>query len=109
MESAAERDDHRPAGRCFGELDGRLDGLRAGIRQEEPRRIALAEIWEALRQQLVQLQTGLVVQDVLLGVDDVRGLVGDRRRDAWMGVAGARHADPRGVVEVPIAADRLDP
>ena len=109
VETASEGDDHRPASGRLGELDRGLDGFRAGVRQEEPCRLARREVGEAPRQQLVQLQSGLVVEDVLLCVNDVRGLIGDRRGDARVGVPGARHPDPRGVVEETVALEGLDP
>ncbi len=109
VEAAAEGDDPRPPGGVLGQLDGRLDRLRPGVREEEPGLLPVAQAGEGARQALVQLEAGLVVQDVLLGVDDLAGLLGDRRRDARMGVAGVRDPDPAGVVEVALAVDRLDP
>ena len=61
------------------------------------------------REPLVQPQPGLVVDDVLLAVEQLRGLRLDRRDDPRVGVAGVGDADPRGVVEVPLALGRDQP
>ena len=60
-------------------------------------------------QPLVQPQPGLVVDDVLLAVEELRRLVRDRRGDPRMGVARVGDADPRRVVEVPLAVGRDQP
>ena len=109
VEAAAEGDDPRPPRGVLGQLDRRLDRLRPGVREEEPGLLPVPQAGEGARQALVQLQPGLVVEDVLLGVDDLAGLLGDRGRDARVGVTGVRDPDPAGVVEVALAVDRLDP
>ena len=110
VEAAAERDDQRPARRDLGQLDGRLDRLGPGVREEEAvGSSSVRGFGKCSRQPRVQLETGLVVDDVLLEVDAARGLLGDRGRDARMGVAGVRDADAARVVEVALAVDRLDP
>ena len=106
VEAAAEGDDRRAPRRHLGELDRGFDRLGPGVRQEE-RRIGAAR--KVPRQALVQQQPGLVVDDVLLAVDELRRLLRDRRRDPRMRMPGADHADPRGVVEVAFATDRLQP
>ena len=100
--AAAEAKDHRPAGRDPGQLDRRLDRLRAAVREERTPAVAGQDVLEPL----VEAQAGLVVDDVLLAVEQLRGLGGDGRRDPWMGVAGVGDADPRAVVEVAIAIGR---
>ena len=60
----------RPAGRDPGQLDRRLDRLRAGVRQERLPRPAGQDVLEPL----VQPQARLVVDDVLLAVEQLRGL-----------------------------------
>ena len=87
VEAAAERDDPRPMGGVLGQLDGRLDRLRPGVREEEPGLFPVPQAWEGARQALVELQSGLVVQDVLLGVDDPARLLGNGRRHAQIGRA----------------------
>ena len=109
VEAAPEGDDPRPPRRVLRQLDGRLDRLRAGVRQEETRGLPVAQAREGARQALVELEARLVVEDVLLGVDDPRGLLCDRCGNARMGMAGVRDADPAGVVQVSLTVDRLDP
>ena len=91
MVAVAEREDGRPPGRDAGQLDRRLDGLGARVRQERLPRPAGQQRAEPL----VQPQAGLVVQDVLLAVEELRGLRRDGRGDPRMGVAGVRDADAR--------------
>ena len=102
VEPAAEREDDRTTGRDPRELDRGLDRLGARVGQERLPRTAGQDVLKPL----VQPQARLVVQDVLLAVEELGGLRRDRRRDARMGVARVRHADPRRVVEVarPVAA-----
>ena len=97
--AVAEGEDRRPPGRDARQLDRRLDGLGAGVGQERLPRTAGQDVLEPL----VEPQPGLVVQDVLLAVEQLRGLGGDRRRDPRMGVAGVGDADPRRVVEIALA------
>src|SRR5256885_9004413 len=52
---------------------------------------------------------GLVVDDVLLGMDDLGRLAGDGRDDLGVGVAGVGHADAARVIEVALAVDRREP
>ncbi len=103
--TAPEADDDRPAGRDPGELDRRLDRLGAAVREERPPAVAGHDVLEAL----VQPQPGLVVDDVLLAVEELLGLGRDRRRHPRVGMAGARDADPRAVVEVALAVGRDEP
>ena len=103
VEAAAEGDDRRPMGGDLGQLHGGLDGLGAGVGQEQTDVVIGAGVREVARQALVELEAGLVVQDVLLGVDDPARLLGDGRRDPRVGVAGVRDPDPARVVEVAIA------
>ena len=57
----------------------------------------------------MELEPGLVVDDVLLEVDAAGGLLGDGGRDAGVGMAGVRHPDAARVVEIAFAVDGLDP
>ena len=109
METAAECDHQRAARRDLGQLHGRLDRLGPGVREEEAVGRIGPGIREALRQPAVQLETRLVIDDVLLEVDAARGLLGDRGHNARMGVSGVHDADAARVVEVARAVDRLDP
>ena len=107
VEPAAEPDDHRAVGGDARELDRGLDRLRARIRQERLPRAT----WQHAAQPVVQAQSRLVVGDVLLRVDDLRGLRRDGRRDPRVRVTRVRHPDPRRIVEVagPVAGDQPRP
>ena len=105
VERVAERDDRRPPRRHARQLDGGLDGLGAGVRQEGAPWSARQEV----RQAIVEAQPGLVVDDVLLAVEQLRGLGLHGGHDSRMGVARVRDADPRRVVEVPVALGRDQP
>ena len=96
MEPAAEREDDRATRRDPRELDRGLDRLGARVGQERLPRPAGQHVPKSL----VQPQARLVVEDVLLAVEELAGLGGDRGRDARMSVSGVGHADPRRVVEV---------
>ena len=109
VEAAAERDERRPAGRDLGELHGGLDGLGARVREEQPVLGPRHRVREAVGQAAMQLQAGLVVDDVLLEVDPARRLLGDGRNDARMGVARVGYPDAAGVIEVALPVGRFDP
>ncbi len=109
VEAAAERDERRPPRRDLRELHGRLDRLGARVGQEEAVGRIGPWVGESLRQPSVQLEPGLVVDDVLLEVDAARRLLGDGRHHAGMGVARVGDADAAGVVEVALPVGRLDP
>ena len=97
--AVAEGEDGRPAGGDPGQLDGRLDRLGARVRQERLPRPARQD----RPQPVVEPQAGLVVQDVLLAVEQLRGLRRDGGGDPRMGMAGVGDPDPRRVVEVALA------
>ena len=102
VEAAVEGNHERPSRGDLGQLDRGFHGLRAGVRQEQPG--LLVELaGEVARQPLVELQAGLVVDDVLLAVDQLGRLLGDRGGDLGMGVAGIDDADTGRVVEVALA------
>jgi hypothetical protein len=109
VEAAPEGDDRRPVCRDLRQLDRRLDGLSPGIRQEQADVVVGRRVREVTGQPLVDLEARLVVEDVLLGVDDLRSLLGNGRRHAGMGMPGVRDPDPAGVVEIPIAVEGDDP
>ena len=89
--AVAERQDRGSAGRGAGQLDRGLDRLGARVRQERlPRPTG-----EHRLEPLVEPQSGLVIQDVLLAVQEFGGLCRDGRGDARMSVARVRYADPR--------------
>ncbi len=109
VESAAERDHGRASRHHFGQLHRGLDRLRAGVREEETvGRIGL-RIREALRQPSMQLEPGLVVDDVLLKMNALRRLLSDGGHHPGMGVPGVRHPDAARVVEVALAIGRRQP
>ena len=106
VEAAVEGDDQRPSRGDLGELDRGFDRLGARVRQEHADLLVeLAR--EVARQPLVELQAGLVIDDVLLAVDQLRRLVRDRGSHPGMCVARVDDADTRRVVEVPIAVDSV--
>src|SRR3954451_4706306 len=102
--AVAERHHGGTPGRDPRELDRGLDRFGSRVRQERLPRTARQHGAQAV----VQPETRLVVGDVLLRVDDLRCLCGDRGGDAWMRVARVRDADAGRVVEVtgPIAGDQ---
>ena len=97
--AVAEREDGRSSGGDPRQLDRRLDRFGARVRQERLPRSAGQEPAKPV----VEPQPGLVVQDVLLAVEQLRRLRGDGRGDPRMGVPGVRDADPGRVVEVALA------
>ena len=88
--AVAEGQDDRAPGPDPGELDGGLDGLGSGVREER----APAVTRQDPRQPVVEPQPRLVVDDVLLAVEQFRGLRLDRGNDPRMGMAGVRDPDP---------------
>ena len=104
VEPAAERDECRAPGRHPRELDRGLDRLGTRVRQERPPRAA----GQQALQPLVQAQARLVEHDVLLAVEELRGLGGHGGRHPRMGVTRVGDADPRRVVEVarPVPRDQ---
>ena len=113
VKTAAKRDHQRTSRRDLGELDRGLDRLGARVRQEQANRLAadgpVDRAREVARQPLMQLQPGLVIEDVLLQVDTQGRLVGDGRRDSRMCMTGVRNRDPRREIEIALAVNRLDP
>jgi hypothetical protein len=101
----SERDEDRAAGRDARELHGRFDRLSAAVREEGLPRSAREDMAEAL----VQPEPRLVVDDVLLAVEELRGLGLDRGHDSRVRVARVRDADPRAVVEIAIAVGGDEP
>src|SRR4029453_5062243 len=90
VEAAEERDDVGPAGRVTGELDGGLDHLCPRI--AEVRALA-ARVWRDSRDPLAELRVDGEVEVRGAEVDDRPGLLGDRRDDVRMGVAGGGDRD----------------
>ena len=81
------------------ELHRRLDRLGAAVRQERAPRPTRQQAG----QPVVQPQPGLVVHDVLLAVQKLDGLSGDRGCDPRMSVSRACHTDARRIVQVALA------
>ncbi|GIW20970.1 MAG: hypothetical protein KatS3mg065_1266 [Chloroflexota bacterium] len=105
VEAVSEGDDGRPPRGDPGELDGGLDGLGPAVREEDAPWPPGEERGEAG----VEAEAGLVEDDVLLAVDELRRLGGDGGGDPGVGVAGVRDADPRRVVEVALPIDGDEP
>ena len=109
VEAPAKRDERGSVGRDLRQLHGCFDRLGPGIGQEEAVVDAGLRVGKALRQAPVQLEPGLVVDDVLLEVNATRGLLADGRHNPRVSVAGVGDADSARVVEVAGPIDRLDP
>src|SRR4051794_31286342 len=82
-----------------GQLDRRLDGLGAAITEEETveRRI------DHLAQRTDQIEHWAVIDNIGLAVQQPAGLLANRGDDPWMAVAGVRHADAAGEIEIAAA------
>ena len=100
-----EGHDRRAARRHARELDRRLDRLGARVRQER----LPGPTGQHGPQPVVQPQARFVVEDVLLAVQQFRGLGLDRGDDPRMRVAGVGDADPGRVVEVALAVTGDEP
>ena len=79
--SRPERHDQRPSRCDLGQLDRGFDCLRTAVGQEDAGRL-IERAREVARQSVVELQTRLVIDDVLLAVDQLRCLLGYRRTTA---------------------------
>src|SRR5690606_26264014 len=99
VEGALEHDNVRAPGRLPGQLDRRLDRLRAAVGEEE--RVK----WRGYDgpQLLDEPQHRRVKDDVGLPVQQAGGLLLHGGDDARVAVAGVRHADAGGEVEVALA------
>ncbi len=102
--ASEDQDDGAPR-RHPRQLDGCLHGLGPGVGEEGLPRPTRQHGPEAV----VEAQARLVVDDVLLPVQEPRGLLLHGGDDARMGVAGVRDADPGAVVEVSLAVGRDEP
>ena len=103
--AATEGQDHA-ALRCSArELHRSLNRLGARVGEEDAPRPAVEEAAEAV----VQPEARFVIDDVLLAMDQLRCLLGDRCCNLRMRVTRVHHADPRGVVEPALAAPVDEP
>jgi len=96
VEAIAEGDDRDAAGADAGQLHRGFDRLGAGVGEE-------GTPWAArqhARQAVMESQARLVVDDVLLAVQQLAGLLADGLDHARMGMSGVGHTDARGVVEI---------
>jgi hypothetical protein len=105
VERPGEHDDVRAARRLLGQLDRGLGDLGPGVGEEERVDRPGRDVGEARRQRLEQV----VGVDVRLQVDAARGLLGDRRDDGRMAVAGGVDGDAGGEVEVLLTVLRRHP
>ncbi len=105
VESAEEGDGARSAGVPAGQLQGRLQRLRAAVGEED----ALGRrAGTALGQALGQVDLRLIVEIGAGHVQQLLRLVSDRRGDMWMTVAGGRDGDAGGEIEEAIAVHVLN-
>ena len=94
----------RPPGVVAGQLERRLDGLGAGVGQEDPGVGHRGEGGEPL----AHVGVGRQVEVARAVVQDVVDLGVDRRVDGRVGVAGGDDGDPGVEVEEAVAVDVLD-
>ena len=88
--SAAEDKDHAALRCATRQLHRRLNRLTPGVGEEDAPRSTREHFAETF----VESQSWLVVDDVLLAVNQLRRLFGDRRRDLRVRVTSVHHADP---------------
>jgi hypothetical protein len=102
VEAALEGDDPRPMGVVAGQLDGTLDRLGAGVRDEHACRLGeRRDPGKALH----QLEVARLVEVGRGDVDEPIGLLLDGRDDLGMRVAGRADRDAGGEVEEAVAVD----
>ena len=105
VEPAEERHDVGPARCVAGELDRGLDHLRPRVAEVG----ALApRDRRDVRDPLAELRVDREVEVRGAEVDDGPGLLGDRRNDVRVGVAGGGDRDAGSEVEEQVAVDVLD-
>ena len=97
--------DVRPLGDLLGELHRGLGDLGAGVGEEERVDRARRQLGELGGERLEQV----VREHVDLGVDEPLRLLGDRRGDLRVAVAGRVDGDAGGEVEVLLAVDGRHP
>ena len=102
VEAALEGDDPGPMGVVPGQLDGALDGLGAGVGEEDPR--LLLERCDR-GQALHELQVARLVEVGGGNVDQAIRLVLDGLHHLRVGVAGGADRDAGGEVEEAVAVD----
>ena len=105
VEPAEERHDVGPAGCVAGELDRGLDHLRPRV--AEVGALAPRDRGD-VRDPLAELGVDREVEVRGAEVDDGPGLLGDRRDDVRVGVAGGGDRDAGSEVEEQVAVDVLD-
>ena len=88
--SAAEDKDHAALRCAARQLHRRLNRLTPRVGEEDAPRSTREHFAETF----VESQSRLVIDDVLLAVDQLRRLFGDRRRDLRVRVTSVHHADP---------------
>lgn len=104
MEGAVERDDVPTARRMFGELDGRLEDVVAGVGVEERVDRLGGQLGEPSGHRFEQV----VRVDVDLGVDETLRLVGDGLHHFGMAVPRRRRSDTGSEVEVGVIVHVVD-
>ena len=105
VERAQEGDDVRSMRRVAGQLDRRLDDLGAGVAEIGP---GAALDRRELGQPAADLGVDRQVEVARAEVDQLGGLLLDRRDDLRMRVAGRVDRDAGGEVEEQVAVDVLD-
>ncbi len=83
MEGAPKGDDAGPPGDAAGQLERALDGLCAGVAEED----GVERVRARVRKQRGQLADGLEVAEGVADVEQLVGLVLDRLRNGRMVVA----------------------
>jgi hypothetical protein len=102
VEAALEPDHRRAFGVRACELDRILHCFGAGV---EERSLCRARDRRGRNEPLRQRDVDLVRNDREVGVEELRGLVGDRLNDARVRVTDIEAADPAGEVEEGVAVD----
>ena len=90
--------------RDLREFDRTLDGLGAAVGPED----LIEPIGQRLSQRGRGLQHRLMHEDILLGMDDLRRLLLDRRHDARVAMTSVGYGDSGGEIGLPVAIDIPD-